>query len=114
MIAALVGLKDPRVVPMLARILQDSDPFGDDHSLMLETLAALATMRDDRAVPPIAALARKKRWPPWGKTTRLRERAPAGAGQDRHAKAKQAIERAGDDRRLLPEAPWREGRRGTA
>jgi HEAT repeat protein len=71
-IAALVGLKDPRVVPMLARILQDSDPFGEENPLIHETLGALASLRDQRAVPPIAALARQKRWLAWGKTTRLR------------------------------------------
>jgi HEAT repeat protein len=58
---------------MLARILQDSDPFGEENPLVHETLAALATLRDERAVGPIAALARKKRWLAWGKTTRLRE-----------------------------------------
>jgi len=71
-ISSLVGLKDPRVVPMLARILQDSDPFGEENPLVHDTLDALATLRDERAVPPIAALARKKRWIAWGKTTRLR------------------------------------------
>ncbi len=78
-ISALVGLKDARVVPMLARILQDSDPFGDDNPLVLETLTALASMRDDRAMAPIAALARQDEWLAWGKTTQLRQRVPAGA-----------------------------------
>jgi HEAT repeat protein len=72
-IGSLVGLKDPRVVPMLARILQDSDPFGEESPLVLETLAALATMRDDRALTQIATLARKKRWTAWGKTTQTRQ-----------------------------------------
>jgi HEAT repeat protein len=72
-ISTLVGMKDPRIVPILARILQDSDPFGDDYPLMHDTLGALATLRDERAVPPIAALARKKRWRAWGKTIKLRE-----------------------------------------
>jgi HEAT repeat protein len=71
-IAALVGLKDARIVPMLARVLQDSDPFGADHALLLETLAALGTIRDDRAIANIAALARKKQWTAWGRTTQLR------------------------------------------
>ena len=71
-IEALVGLKDARVVPMLARILQDSDPFSDDHPLVLDTLGALATIRDDRALPQITSLARQRRWLSWGKTTSLR------------------------------------------
>ena len=72
-ISTLVGLKDPRVVPMLTRILQESDPFSDDYPLILETLNALATLRDERAVPAVATLARRKRWLAWGRTSRLRE-----------------------------------------
>jgi hypothetical protein len=72
-IASLVGLKHPRVVPVLARILEDSDPFGPENPLVHDTLGALATLRDERAVAPIAALARRRRWIAWGKTTRLRE-----------------------------------------
>ena len=72
-IASLVSLKDPRVAPMLMRILQDSDPFGADTRLVHDALGALATLGDERAVAPIAALATQKRWLAWGKTTRLRE-----------------------------------------
>ncbi len=71
-IAALVGLKDARVVPMLARILQDSSPFGDDFPLVLDTLGALASIRDDRALTHIVAVARQRRWRAWGKTRQLR------------------------------------------
>jgi HEAT repeat protein len=90
-INALVGLKDTRVVPMLARILQDTDPFGEDHGLVLETLAALATMRDDRPLSQIAALARKKRWLAWGKTTQLRQACLQTLSRIGTAKAKQTI-----------------------
>jgi HEAT repeat protein len=90
-IASLVGLKDTRVVPMLARILQDSDPFGDDHPLLLEALAALSTLRDDRALSPIAALARKKKWTAWGKTTQLRQACLGALKRIGTAKAKQTL-----------------------
>ena len=90
-INALVGLKEPRVVPMLARVLQDSDPFGADHALILETLSALSTMRDDRAVPQISLLARKKRWLAWGKTTKMRQACLDTLGRIGTAKARQAI-----------------------
>lgn len=90
-IGSLVGLKDPRVVPMLARILQDSDPFGEESPLILETLAALATMRDDRALSQITTLARKKRWTAWGKTTQLRQACLQALGRIGTPKAKQAI-----------------------
>ena len=72
-IGALVGLKDPRVVPMLGRILDESDPFGDDLSIVLDTLDALASFRDDRALTPIATTAKQRQWLAWGRTRQLRE-----------------------------------------
>jgi HEAT repeat protein len=90
-ISALIRLKEPRVVPMLARVLQESDPFGADHSLILDTLAALSTMRDDRAVSQIALLARKKRWLAWGRTRQTRKACLDALSKIGTAKAKQAI-----------------------
>jgi HEAT repeat protein len=90
-ISSLIGLKDPRVVPMLARILQDSDPFGNESALILEAVAALATIRDDRAVAQLAALARKKKWTAWGKTTQIRHACLQALGKIGTAKAKQTI-----------------------
>ena len=90
-ISSLVGLKDPRVVPMLARVLQDSDPFGDESALLIETLTALAAMRDDRAVSPIAALARKRKWTAWRKTTQLRRACIQALARIGSAKARQSI-----------------------
>jgi HEAT repeat protein len=74
-IAALVALRDASVVPMLVRVLQDCRPFGDEHGLLIDTLSALGTLKDDRAVMPIAALTRHRRWWAWGKTTQLRRAA---------------------------------------
>jgi HEAT repeat protein len=90
-IGSLVGLKDARVGPMLARILQDSDPFGDDSPMILETLTALATIRDDRALPQIAALARKKQWLAWGRTTQMRQACLETLGRIGTPKAKQTM-----------------------
>jgi HEAT repeat protein len=90
-ISSLVALKDARVVPMLARVLQDSDPFGDEGTLVFDTLTALSTMRDDRAVSQIAALATKKRWMAWGRTTQLRTAALQSLKKIGTPKAKQAI-----------------------
>jgi HEAT repeat protein len=72
-ISALTGTKDPRIVPMLTRIVQECDPFSGDYPLLQDTLIALAALRDERAIQPIAALARQKRWLAWGRTTNLRE-----------------------------------------
>ncbi len=90
-INSLIGLKEPRVVPMLARVLQDSDPFGRDHTLILDTLAALSTMRDDRALPQIAALARQKRWLAWRRTQQTRRACLQALGKIGTARAKQTV-----------------------
>ena len=90
-ISSLAGLKDPRVVPMLSRIVQDSNPFGDETPMIVETLAALATLRDDRAVPHVAALARKKQWTAWGKTRRVRLACLETLSKIGTPKAKQAL-----------------------
>jgi hypothetical protein len=64
-IRALVKEHDRRVVPMLERILEESEPFGQDHRIVLDTMGALATLDPVRAVPPIAALIRRTRWFAW-------------------------------------------------
>ena len=90
-ISALTGMKDPRVVPMLTRIVQECDPFSDDYPLVQETLAALATLRDERAIQPVAALARQKRWLSWGRTTKLRDACLRTLQRIGTAKARAAI-----------------------
>lgn len=90
-IASLVALKDARVVPMLGRVLQDSDPFGDEAALIFDTLTALSSMRDDRAVPQIAALARHRRWLAWGRTRQLREASLQALKKIGTARARDAI-----------------------
>ncbi|HYE88796.1 MAG TPA: HEAT repeat domain-containing protein, partial [Vicinamibacterales bacterium] len=90
-ISELIGLKDARVVPMLARVLQDSDPFGDDYGLVVEALTALATIRDDRAIASIAALARQKRWLAWRKTSQLRQTCLQTLSRIGTPKARQAV-----------------------
>jgi HEAT repeat protein len=89
-ISALVALKDPRVVPLLARVLQDSDPFGDT-SLVLEIIDALSSLRDDRALAALAAIARQKRWMAWGKTSQLRAASLRALAKIGTPKARQTI-----------------------
>ena len=61
-IDALVAERDARVVPMLVRILDESEPLGKDHLVVLDTLAALKVVHTDTAVRPIARVAMRKRW----------------------------------------------------
>jgi CBS domain-containing protein len=60
-VEALVAEKDPRVIPMLIRILGESDPFGEDHQTVLDTIDAVRQLADDRAVDAVAAVMRRKR-----------------------------------------------------
>ena len=61
-IDALVAGRDVRVVPMLVRILDESEPLGKDHAVVLDTLGALKHVHTDNAVRPIAGVMRHKRW----------------------------------------------------
>jgi hypothetical protein len=61
-IDALVAERDPRVVPMLVRILEESQPLGKDHEVVLETIAALGTVGTDAAVPVLTTLAQRKKF----------------------------------------------------
>ncbi|HUP39845.1 MAG TPA: HEAT repeat domain-containing protein, partial [Vicinamibacterales bacterium] len=61
-IEALVAERDARVVPMLVRILDESEPLGKDHLVVLDTLTALKVVHTDTAVGPILRVAMRKRW----------------------------------------------------
>lgn len=58
---ALVSERDARVVPVLVRIVEESDPFGADHPIVLETVGALSRLGDDQAVPVLSALMRRRK-----------------------------------------------------
>ena len=61
-VAALVAQRDPRVVPLLGRILDESDPTGADHAIVLETLGAVAILGGDQAIPAVDRVMRKTKW----------------------------------------------------
>jgi HEAT repeat protein len=52
----LVADRDPRVVPILARIVGESEHLGPDHEIVLETLAAMGTVGSEQAVPVLATV----------------------------------------------------------
>ncbi len=60
-IDALVADRDPRVVPMLARVITESEPLGKDHDVVIETMDALAAVGSDRAVPTLVTISRVKK-----------------------------------------------------
>ncbi|MGE3273613.1 MAG: HEAT repeat domain-containing protein [Vicinamibacterales bacterium] len=91
-IATLVALQDARVVPLLARVVGESDGLGEDHAVVIDALGALGALGDDRAVPAIAAATRQRRVLSWGRTTRLRTTALEALARIRSPRARQALE----------------------
>ena len=61
-IDALVEARDARVVPVLARILKESQALGRDHLLVLAALEALAKVRDAAAVADVVSVMGQRRW----------------------------------------------------
>src|SRR3954469_13258506 len=59
---ALVAEKDPRVVPMLVQILRESQPLGQDHEVVIETIDALGTVGTDASVPILITMAQRRKW----------------------------------------------------
>lgn len=94
-VGALVAQRDARVVPVLVRILDDSDPFGADHPLVLDTLGALAQVGDDQAVPALTTVMRKKKLFARKKSRALKEQALTALRAIKSAAAASAIEDAG-------------------
>ena len=90
-VSALVAEKDPRVVPMLVRILEESDPFGADHHTVLDTLHAVQQLADDRAVPAVAAVMRRNKFFAWKKTRALKEAAVSALVSIGSQRAKAAL-----------------------
>ncbi len=62
-VEALVADRDPRVVPILARILDESEALGKDHDVVLDTIAAVGTVGaggGDAAVAAVVRLMRQR------------------------------------------------------
>ncbi|HEX9368633.1 MAG TPA: HEAT repeat domain-containing protein [Vicinamibacterales bacterium] len=89
---ALVAQRDARVVPVLVRIVEESDPFSADHAIVLDALDALSRVGDDQAVPALSTLMRKKKLLAWKKTRALKEQAVAALRAIKTPAAARAIE----------------------
>jgi len=103
-IDALVGDRDARVVPMLARIVGESEALGKDHVVVLETLTALGAVGSDDGVVPIATAIQVRSFWQRKKTRAIKQHgvdALARIGSDR---ANAALEEAATtgDRQLKP------------
>ena len=101
-IAALVAERDPRVIPVLLRILSESNPFGTDHEIVLDTLGAVGEVGRDSAVAEVAQVMRRKRWLAPGKSRALKQASIAALQRIGTPAATQAIaEAAANGDRLL-------------
>ncbi len=94
---ALAAEKDPRVVPVLVRILDESNALGADHTVVLETLAALGALGpvvSDTAVASVGAVMRQRKWFARKKARALAERSVRALRQVDTPAARRAIEEA--------------------
>jgi len=93
-IDALVAERDPRVVPMLVRIIEESQALGKDHDVVLETIEGLATVGTDAAVPVLANMARRRAFFGGKKLRALKERSVDALARVGGAKADTVLKEA--------------------
>ena len=93
-IDALVADRDARVVPMLARIIGESEPLGQDHEVVLETMTALGAVGSDEAVTPLAAAMQVRSFWRRGKARAIKERGVRALVRIGGARAAAALEEA--------------------
>ncbi len=91
-VAALVAERDPRVVPVLVRILNESDALGGDHQIALDTLGAIGEIGGDRAVPDVARTMLRRAWLGRRKLRALKEASLAALRRIGSPSAQAAIE----------------------
>lgn len=96
-IDALVAERDARVVPMLVRILDESEPLGKDHLVVLDTLSALKIVHTNTAVKPIARVAQRKRWFARAKNRALKNTAVDALASIGTDESRRALARAATD-----------------
>jgi HEAT repeat protein len=103
-IAALVADRDARVVPMLARIIGESEPLGKDHDVVLETMTALGAVGSDDGVTPLATAMQVRSFWRRGKARAIKERGVNALVRIGGERAKAALEEAArnGDRQLKP------------
>jgi hypothetical protein len=94
-IDALVADRDPRVVPMIARIINESQAIGKDHEVVLEAVAALGSVGSDAAIPTITGVIQRRGFFGRKKLRALKATGVAALSQIGGAKAAAALDEAG-------------------
>ena len=90
-IEALVADRNPRVVPILARIVAESKALGHDHEVVLETLTALGTVGSDDGIPPLVAAIQVRAFWRRKKARAIKERGVNALGRIGSANAQAAL-----------------------
>ncbi|MBI3494183.1 MAG: HEAT repeat domain-containing protein [Acidobacteria bacterium] len=90
-IDALVADRDARVVPILARIVAESQALGPDHEVVLETLTALGTVGSDDAIPSLVAAIQVRSFWRRKKARAIKERGVNALARIGSAKAQAAL-----------------------
>ncbi len=96
---ALVADRDPRVVPMLARVIGESQPLGKDHEVVIAMVDALATVGSDAALPTLVNTAKIRKFFGGRKVRALKEHsvdAMIRIGGAKSAAAMDQLAQAGD------------------
>lgn len=91
-VETLVADRDPRVAPMLARIVAESNPLGADHDIVLETLAALGLIGTDEGIQVLAGAIRRRSFFRRRRLRALKEQGVAALRSIGTPKASAAIE----------------------
>jgi HEAT repeat protein len=89
---ALVGDRDARVVPMIMRIIDESEALGKDHEVVLEALEALGTVGSETATPTLLTMAQRRGWLRRGKLRALKTRSVDALVRIGTARATSALE----------------------
>lgn len=101
-VKVVVARRERRTVPMLVQILEESQPLGSDHTIVLETLGALEELGDERAIPAVVNVMHQRRWFARAKTRALKQSAIAALLKIQSPQASEALREAGHSRdRLL-------------
>lgn len=95
LIEALGSEPDPRIVPLLGRVIDESDPFGRDHEVVLDAVNAVGRAGADQAIAPLVRLLYRRRWWARRRTRRLRHAAIGALLRIGSARANQALDEAG-------------------
>ena len=93
---ALVAERDPRVVPMLARIIEESQPLGKDHDVVIETIDALGTVGTDAAVPALLTMAQRRKFFGGKKLRALKDRSVDALARVKTEKSAAALQQAAE------------------